>query len=101
MTNPVHDLSKLRIDRDAPPQVKRAFRSAVVLAAAGAAVLVLVLVFLGVRRSAGVPVQVAVATGEAGSAAGGAGAAVTANGYVVARTRASVSAKVAGRLEWL
>src|SRR2546428_423007 len=29
------------------------------------------------------------------------GAAVTANGYVVARTRASVSAKVAGRLEWL
>ncbi len=102
MTNPVHDLSKLRIDRDAPPQVKRAFRSAVILAAAGAAVLVLVLVFLGARRSAGVPVQVAVATGEAGSAAGGAGgAAVTANGYVVARTRASVSAKVAGRLEWL
>src|SRR6266404_8694076 len=102
MTNPVHDLSKLRIDRDAPPQVKRAFRSAVVLAAVGAAVLVLVLVFFGVRRGAGVPVQVAVATGESGSGAGGAGgAAVTANGYVVARTRASVSAKVAGRLEWL
>jgi RND family efflux transporter MFP subunit len=102
MTNPVHDLSKLRIDRDAPPQVKQAFRRSLVIAGAVAAAIVLVLVFLGLRQRAGVPVQVAVAAGESGGGAGGAGAAaVTANGYVVARTRASVSAKVAGRLEWL
>jgi HlyD family secretion protein len=49
-----------------------------------------------------VPVQVAVAapiSGAGGSSSGaGAGTSVTANGYVVARTRASVSAKLAGRI---
>jgi RND family efflux transporter MFP subunit len=48
-----------------------------------------------------VEVQVAVAEAMTGGAAGGGGTAVTANGYVVARTRASVSAKVAGRLAYL
>jgi RND family efflux transporter MFP subunit len=43
------------------------------------------------------------ASGEPGYAAGGSSAAtsVTANGYVVARTRASVSSKVPGRLAYL
>ena len=51
------------------------------------------------------PVQVVVATpldgGATGNAAPTGTIAVTANGYVVARTRASVAAKVAGRLATL
>jgi RND family efflux transporter MFP subunit len=47
-------------------------------------------------------VQTLVVAAEGGSgAASGAGASVTANGYVVARTRASVSSKVPGRLMYL
>lgn len=41
------------------------------------------------------------ASGDAGPAATGGATSVTANGYVVARTRAAVSAKVAGRLAYL
>jgi RND family efflux transporter MFP subunit len=53
-------------------------------------------------RGRAVPVQVMVAapvsgTGEGASGLGG-NASVTANGYVVARTRASVAAKLAGRI---
>jgi RND family efflux transporter MFP subunit len=62
-------------------------------------VVILALLFLLLGRGRAVPVQVAAATpiaaaGEPGSAT----ASVTANGYVVARTRASVSAKLAGRI---
>lgn len=98
MTPPVHDLAKLRIDRDAPsPGVRRAFARNAVLAA-GAVVVIGTAIVLA-RRGARVPVQVVVASaGAAGSAAVAGVTSVTANGYVVARTRASVSAKVAGRL---
>ena len=93
------DLSKLRIDRDAPPPgVRRAFRRNLVL---GLAALLIAIGFsIGLGRGRAVPVQVAVAASTAGSGeSGGAGAAsVTANGYVVARTRASVAAKLAGRI---
>ena len=101
MTNSPHDLSKLRIDRDTPPAVRRAFTRNVVLVAA--AVVVLGSVVLFARRGGAVPVQVVVAAATAGTGAGGpaGSASVTANGYVVARTRASVSAKVAGRLAFL
>lgn len=101
MTPPVHDLARLRIDRDQPPPAVRRALVRNVLLAVGA-VVVLGIVYMVVRRGAAVPVQVVVAS--AGEGAGGAGEAiagatsVTANGYVVARTRASVSAKVAGRL---
>ena len=100
MTTPQHDLSKLRIDRDAPPAVRRAFRRTVLIAAA--AVVVVAIVVLALGRGGAVPIQVAVAAAAegAGGRTGGA-TAVTANGYVVARTRASVSAKVAGRLAFL
>ncbi len=95
MTVPAHDLSKLRIDRDAPPPaLRRALVRNVALAAA--AVLVIVVGVLLARRGGAVPVQVAVAA--APDAASAAAASVTANGYVVARTRASVSSKVPGRL---
>lgn len=97
---PLPDLSKLRINRDdPPPDLRRAFRRSLILglialALGGGA-------FLALRGGRAVPVQVALATPVTGSggAAGGAGfASVTANGYVVARTRASVSAKLPGRI---
>ena len=97
--NPSHDLSKLKIDRDTPPAVRRAFTRNFVLAAA-AVVLVGGAVAVA-RRGGAVPVQVVVATATAAAGATGGSASVTANGYVVARTRASVSSKVAGRLAYL
>ncbi len=97
------DLSRLRIDRDVPPPVRRAFRRNVVIALV-ATVLIGGAMFFA-RRSAAVPVQVltvqASTSGAGAAGAGGNEAAVTANGYVVARTRAAVSAKVPGRLAFL
>jgi RND family efflux transporter MFP subunit len=98
VTSPTPDLSKLRINRDAPPPaLRRALRRNIVL---GLVALALVLggVF-ALRRGGAVPVQVVTATPISGSGgAGGGAASVTANGYVVARTRASVSAKLPGRI---
>lgn len=98
------DLSKLRINRDdPPPAVKRALGR--VLWITGAAVVVFVGIFLVARRGGAVPVQtvvVAATSGGEGAAQGGNGAvAVVANGYVVARTKAAVSAKIPGRLAML
>src|SRR5687767_4190848 len=97
------DLSKLRIDRSAPPApVKRALRRNLIIF--GVAVLVVAVTFIVLRAGAVPVVQVASATAAgSGSGAGGTGGAtsVTANGYVVARTKASVSAKTAGRLAFL
>ena len=96
------DLSKLRINRDdPPPAVKRALGRVLWLVAA--AVVVFVVVILVARRGGAVPIQVVTvsATGGEGAAnrGGGEGAvAVVANGYVVARTKAAVSAKIPGRL---
>src|SRR5205085_5918876 len=97
-------LSKLRINRDdPPPAVKRALGR--VLWLVGAAVLVFVAVVLVARRGGAVPVQVvtvtAAAGGGQGAAGGGGSGAVVANGYVVARTKAAVSAKIPGRLAML
>src|SRR5947207_944955 len=97
MSGPVHDLGRLRIDRDGPsPALSRALKISIGIAVA-AVLLIGVLVFV-LRRAGGVTVQVARAevTGTAGGAAG-----ITANGYVVARTKASVSSKIPGRLEYL
>ena len=97
------DLSKLRIDRAAPPEpVRSALRRNLILF--GAAVVVLAGTYVVLQSRAVPVVQVATAsvggTGTAGSPAEGA-TSVTANGYVVARTKASVSAKTAGRLAFL
>jgi RND family efflux transporter MFP subunit len=56
-----------------------------------------------IRRGGAVPVEVVTVSAQAGGAgeAGTSTASVVANGYVVARTRASVSAKTPGRLEYL
>ncbi len=93
---PIPDLGRLRIDRDAPPPgLRRAFWRNLLLAliALGA-----VAAFLYMRRDRAVPVQVFAVSLTGGSGASAAPASVTANGYVVARTHAAVSAKLAGRL---
>ena len=98
------DLSKLRINRDdPPPAVKRALGRVLWLVAA-AVVIIAAVVMIG-RRGGGVPVQVvtvSTTTGGTGAVGGGNGSvAVVANGYVVARTKAAVSAKIPGRLAML
>ena len=91
------DLSKLRINRDAPPPaVGRAFRRNLIFALIPLAVIVVAFLVLRARNIPVIQVA-AVETSSTGSSQGGT-ASVTANGYVVARTKASVSAKIAGRL---
>src|SRR3979411_2861012 len=95
------DLSKLRIDRGAPPApVRKAFTRHRVLF--GGAV-VIVAATLAIMKARAVPtVKVLTVSATSGSGAPSAGTtSVTANGYVVARTKASVSAKTAGRLAYL
>jgi HlyD family secretion protein len=102
MNSPGPDLSKLRIDRDSPtPGQRRALWRSLVLA--GIAVLLVSALVLVQRQRAVVPVQTIVVAADGGGSgtSSSAGTSVTANGYVVARTRASVSAKLPGRLTYL
>jgi RND family efflux transporter MFP subunit len=95
------DLSKLRINRDAPPApVRKALGRNVIIF--GVALVIIAATAFTVRARAVPTVQVVTATasGTGGTPVGGA-TSVTANGYVVARTKASVSAKTAGRLAFL
>jgi len=97
------DLSKLRIDRDAQsaPMRKALVRNLVLFVVA----IVLTAAIAMIVRARAVPsVQVLTASVDAGAGNGGSAGGstiVTANGYVVARTKASVSAKTAGRLAYL
>jgi RND family efflux transporter MFP subunit len=93
------DLSRLRIDRDAPPPSASPARRRVV--GILAAVLVLVVAIVGWVLFAPRPIDVQVGTVEATGGGSVTGSGITANGYVVARTKASVSAKVPGRLAYL
>jgi RND family efflux transporter MFP subunit len=89
------DLSRLRISREDPPAPPRAGGRVWLVLAAVLVVAAVVLVWtLFAPRTLEVQVALAAATG--GGTVSGAG--ITANGYVVARTRASVSAKILGRL---
>ncbi len=92
------DLSSLRIDRSARPNggggAKRVFAVAI------PAVVLLAVVFAWMRLAPH-PLEVKVATAEVTGGAAATGAGITANGYVVARTKASVSAKIPGRLAYL
>ena len=100
MTTPA-DLSRLRINRDAPSAPERtALRRNVILFALA---LVVVAATGAVLRARAVPtVEVVTASASASNVSSTGGAtSVTANGYVVARTKASVSAKTAGRLAFL
>src|SRR3972149_2105133 len=101
MTSPAPDLSKLRIARDTPaPGVRRALRRNLILAVVALALVVATVLVVQRRAIPTVQTLVVPATSQAGVGDGG-GTSVTANGYVVARTRASVSAKVPGRLAFL
>ena len=92
------DLSALRIDRSnptpsggSPNRIPLVLGIVVVLAVAAFAVVKLM------PRTLEVEVGIAAATG--GGVASSAG--ISANGYVVARTKASVSSKILGRLAWI
>lgn len=91
------DLSSLRISRDAPrPDGGRRRTILIAAAVAGSAVIALGAWLLTRERAVEVRVTTAAVRG------GGAGASgLSANGYVVARTKASVSSKLAGRLTFL
>jgi RND family efflux transporter MFP subunit len=99
MTAPA-DLAKLKINRDAPsPPERRALRRNLILFVIA---LIVVALTLAMMRARNVPqVQVLTVTSSGGSASGGGATSVTANGYVAARTKASVSAKIPGRLAYL
>ncbi len=94
MTTPRPDLGRLKIDRtQATAAPRRALGWTALLA--GAAVVFIAVVAFALRRGGTTEVKV----GRAEVSGGGAGAVgITANGYVVARTRASVSSRIAGRL---
>jgi RND family efflux transporter MFP subunit len=98
------DLSKLRINRDDPPPALKRALGRVLWLTAAAVLIIAVVVVLG--RGSAVPAQVVTVstTGGTGAVGGGRGSgsvAVVANGYVVARTKAAVSAKIPGRLAML
>src|SRR6476469_3449427 len=96
------DLSKLRIDRSAaPPPVRRALGRNVAIFVVAAVIVAVTAIVLRTRSAPLVQLATAsVSTGGGGGSAGGA-TSVTANGYVVARTKAYVSAQTAGRLAFL
>jgi RND family efflux transporter MFP subunit len=100
VTLPNHDLSKLRIDRDPPTQVRRAFVRTLAIAGVAVVLLAAGLVYVRSRSAPAVETIVATPVSSGGGTAGGGSAAtsVTANGYVVARVRAAVSAKIPGRI---
>ena len=98
MSAPNHDLSKLRIDRDPPPEVRRAFGRTLALLALAAVLAGGAVLWLRGRSAVDVESIVATPTSSASGPAASDATSVTANGYVVARVRASVSAKIPGRL---
>ena len=96
---PPVDLAKLSINRDAPSRAERsALGRNLTLCILALLVVAATLYYLKLRNVPEVQV-VTVSAGSASSTSGG-GTSVTAIGYVVARTKASVSAKAAGRLEF-
>ncbi len=98
MSEPVHDLSRLRIDRDRPsPGSTRALRMSAGLAVA--AVVFAAGVVWMTRGSTGHQVTVTLVETVGGEGSQSVG--ITANGYVVARTKASVSSRISGRLAYL
>lgn len=100
MTVPTHDLSKLRIDRDPPPEIRRAFGRTLLFVGIAIA-LIAGAVFWARSRSAVAVETIVAAPVSTGSGGGAAATSVTANGYVVARIRAAVSAKIPGRIATL
>ena len=98
MTSSTPDLSKLRLDRDAPSESSDG-RGRLPWILGALAVLIVGGMSWIVLTPKGMEVHVADAVSAGGGEATASG--ISANGYVVARTKASVSAKVPGRLRYL
>jgi RND family efflux transporter MFP subunit len=98
MSSPAPDLSRLKIDRDQPSAGSlRALRFSIGLAVLAVVFAAAVWWFLrGGGASEVSAVRVEIVGSGAGQTVG-----ITANGYVVARTKASVSSKISGRLAFL
>jgi len=92
------DLSNLRIRRDEPGPAAGRRGGPWLLLLVIAIVIVAGALALVLRPG---PVRVEVALAEASGGGVPSAAGITANGYVVARTKASISAKIAGRMEYL
>jgi RND family efflux transporter MFP subunit len=92
------DLSRLRIDRSETDRPSGRGPMRIVIVGALLAVILAIVAWTRLAPSA-VEVQVATATASGGGTISGGG--ISASGYVVARTKASVSAKVPGRLAYL
>jgi RND family efflux transporter MFP subunit len=90
------DLSRLRISREEPPSKRRAGLAPWI---GLVAVLLLAAVAWAFFQPRPILVDVATANATGGGSISASG--ITANGYVVARTKASVSAEIMGRLEYL
>lgn len=98
MTSTPPDLSRLRIARDEPSAAQRsALRTALILFGLAALVVAAAYFYFKPGRS----LEVTVTRVEVSGGGGGSGTGITANGYVVARTRASVSSRLSGRLAML
>jgi len=98
MTENDHDLAGLTIDRDRPSDGStRALLRNLTLAVV---VVVIVLGGLYVMRGPG-GTEVTVALAEVSGSQAGGNVGITANGYIVARTQASVSSRISGRLAYL
>ena len=92
------DLASLRIDRTPPPRRG----GSTMLRAALMFVIVVVAGFIALRFSrATSAITVSVGAAEATGGGSATDAGISANGYVVARTKASVSSKILGRLAWV
>ena len=91
------DLSSLRIDRSSPPP--RRGPSPIVLGLVVLALVAAAVLFVRSRQNAATIVTLGTAEATGGGSASGEG--ISANGYVVARTKASVSSKILGRLAWI
>jgi multidrug efflux pump subunit AcrA (membrane-fusion protein) len=101
MTGPA-DLSKLRINRDAPSAPERkAFTRNLLLFLGAIGIVVVTVALMRARAVPTVQVVTVAASTSPGAGSSGSVTSVTANGYVAARTKASVSAKIAGRLAYL
>jgi HlyD family secretion protein len=97
MTTSPPDLARLRIDRSEPARKGGGGSWRIVL---------VVVLLLAIAATAWVllapkTIEVTVATAEATGGGSISASGISANGYVVARTKASVSAKVSGRLAYL
>lgn len=96
MTAP-NDLSALKIDRTPPPPAGGMPFGTILALVVALGVAAFLLLPRVLKSAPAVTVGLAEATG--GGSASGDG--ITANGYVVARTKASVSSKILGRLAWI